>query len=242
MKKAVPCLSTLALALAVSATALTPASAQDALVPGLLPLSSASPAVHTGVFRAEVLRGDAYSIEASRMALARSNNPKVRNLAGKVITNRQATTDALLPPGTSLTPGGIVVADAGRGTVDTPLGLIGAPIAVVGGVVGAVTGTAPAVVDNRPSEPGKRVALDPARQKRIADLGATSGHAFDRTYARQQAVADAETVKLYQAYAQSGDSAAGRQFARQAVPLLQDERDDAAAVHDRMADEDDAVF
>lgn len=242
MKKAVPGLSTLALALAVSATTLTPASAQDVFLPGLLPLSSASSAVHTGVFRAEALRGDAYSIEAGRMALTRSNDPKVRKLAGKVIANRQATTDALLPPGTSLTPGGIVVSDAGRGTFDTPLGIVGAPIAVVGGVVGAVTGTTPAVIDNRPSEPGKRVALDPARQKRIADLGATSGRAFDRTYARQQAVADAETVKLYQAYAQTGDSAAGRQFARQAVPLLQDERDDAAALHGRIANEDDAAF
>ncbi|GEM_PF-1251346 len=242
MKKAVRGLSTLTLALAASATAVPPASAQDALVPSFLPLSSASPAVHTCVFRAEALRSDIYSIGASRMALARSNDPKVRDLADKIITNRQATTDALLPPGTSLTLGGIVVTDASRGTVDTPFGLIGAPIAVVGGVVGAVTGTTPAVVDNRPAELGKRVALDPARQKRISDLGATSGRAFDRTYARQQAVADTEQVKLYQAYAQTGDSATGRQFARRGVPLLQDERDDAAALHRGMADEDDAGF
>lgn len=238
MKKAIPGLSTLALALAISATAPSSASAQDALLPSFT-LSPASPAINTSVFRAEALRDDAYSIEASRMALARSNDPNVRKLAGKVITNRQATTDALLPPGTSLTPGGIVVSDAGRGTFDTPLGIVGAPIAVIGGVV---TGTTPAVIDNRPSEPGKRVALDPVRQKRIADLGAARGRAFDRTYTRQQAVADTETVNLYQAYSQIGDSVAGRQFARQAVPLLQDERDDAAALHGRMADEDDAVF
>jgi len=94
-----------------------------------------------------------------------------------VITNRQATTDALLPPGTSLTVSGIVVADKGHGSIDSPLGLIAVPMTVVGGMVGTVTG----VVDNGPSEPGKRVALDPVRQNKLANLNASRGRAFDRT-------------------------------------------------------------
>lgn len=211
------------------------ASAQDF---GLAPLSPASPEVHTGMFRAEALRGDAYSIEASRLALARSNNPRVRAQADRVITNRQATTDALLPPGTSLTQGGIVVADAGRGAIDSPLGLITAPLAVAGGLVGGLTGT----VDNRPSEPGKRVALDPARQKKLAALDGTRGRTFDRTYASQQAMSDAETLRLYQGYARTGDSAQGRQFARQATPMLQDEFDDSARLHGSVEQDDDAAF
>jgi len=211
------------------------ASAQDF---GLGVVSPASPAVHTGVFRAEALRSDAYSIEASRIALARSNNPKVRAQADRVITNRQATTDALLPPGTSLTPGGIVVADAGRGPVDSPLGLITAPLTIAGGIVGGVTG----VVDNQPSEPGKRVALDPARQKKLADLSATRGRNFDRTYTGLQVASDAETLSLYKAYAQTGDSVQGRQFARQATPMLQDEFDGSARLHGLTAEDDDAAF
>lgn len=211
------------------------ASAQDL---GFGVVSPASPQVNTGVFRAEALRSDAYSIEASRIALARSNNPGVRAQADRVITNRQATTDALLPPGTSLTQGGIVVADAGRGSVDSPLGLITAPLTIAGGIVGGITG----VVDNRPSEPGKRVALDPARQKKLADLNATRGRAFDRTYAGQQTASDAETLGLYKAYAQTGDSAQGRQFARQATPLLQDELDHSARLYDLTSEADDAAF
>lgn len=227
-------LSRITLAL-FSVAAASSASAQDF---GLGVVSPAAPEINTGVFRAEALRSDAYSIEASRIALARSNNPKVRAQADWVIVNRQATTDALLPPGTSLTPGGIVVADAGRGPIDSPLGLITAPLSIAGGIVGGVTG----VVDNRPSEPGKRVALDPARQKRLADLNATRGHAFDRTYSGQQAASDAETLRLYKAYAQTGDSAQGRQFARQATPMLQDEFDGSARLYSLTTQDDDAAF
>lgn len=211
------------------------ASAQD-LVFGLV--SSEASRVNTRTFRAEALRSDAYSIEASRMALARSNNPKVRAQADRVITNRQATTDALLPPGTSLTQDGIVVADAGRGSIVSPLGLIAAPLTIAGGIVGGVTG----VVDNRPSEPGKRVALDPARTKKLADLNATRGRSFDRTYSGQQTASDAETLSLYKAYAQTGDNAQGRQFARQAAPMLQDELDHSARLYDLTSQDDDAAF
>ncbi len=211
------------------------ASAQE-FGPGVV--SPAAPQVNTGTFRAEALRSDAYSIEASRLALARSNNPKVRAQADRVITNRQATTDALLPPGTSLTAGGTVVADGGRGSIDSPLGIITAPLSIAGGIVGGVTG----VVDNRPSEPGKRVALDPVRQKNLADLTSTRGRTFDRTYSGQQAASDAATLNLYKAYAQNGDSAQGRQFARQATPMLQDEFDNSARLYDLTSQQDDAAF
>lgn len=223
-------------AVLLSVAASTAASAQD-LVPrdiGLGDFRPASPEVNTSVFRAEALRSDAYSIEAGRMALARSNNPRVRAQADRVVTNRQATTDALLPPGTSLTQDGTVFSDSGRGTFDSPLGLITAPLTVAGAVTG--------VVDNRPSEPGRRVALDPVRQKKVAELSATRGRTFDRTYARQQAVSDAETLRLYQAYAQTGDSAQGRVFARQATPMLQDEFDDSARLQGLTAQDDDAAF
>jgi len=227
-------LSRITLAL-VSIASASPAFAQDSI---LSVVSPASPSVNTSVFRAEALRSDAYSIEASRIALARSRNPMVRARADRVITNRQATTDALLPTGTSLTAGGIVVTDAGRGPVDTPLGLITAPLTIAGGIVGGMT----SIVDNQPTEPGKRVALDPARQKKLANLNATRGRAFDRTYSGQQATSDAENLRLYKVYAQTGDSAQGRQFARQAIPMLQDEFDSSARLHDLTAQNDEAAF
>ncbi|MCJ2016329.1 hypothetical protein MKK84_02620, partial [Methylobacterium sp. E-065] len=49
-------------------------------------------------------------------------------------------------------------------------------------------------------------------------------------YTGQQAASDAETLRLYKAYAQTGDSAQGRQFARQATPMLQDEFDGSASL------------
>ncbi|RVU14208.1 DUF4142 domain-containing protein [Methylobacterium oryzihabitans] len=237
------------LVVAVSAAPLASAFAQGAPLPVLIPAGPGAATIDTEAFRAEALRNDAYSIEASRMALERSRNPKVRAHADQVIVNRQATTDALLPPGTSLTAGGTVVADGTRdGPFGSPLGLIALPFqitgAVVGGVVGGVTGTNPVnpIVDARPGEPGKRVALDPSRQKRLADLNATSGRRFDRTYTGLQAASDAESVRLYQAYARNGDSARGRTFAAQAAPMLQDEFDRAADLHGRLSEDDDAAF
>ncbi|MCP6318698.1 DUF4142 domain-containing protein, partial [Klebsiella pneumoniae] len=75
-------------------------------------------------FRAEALRSDATSIEASRIALERSRNPHVRNYANRILVERQATTRALLPEGTSLTASGRVVSDQqGIPTrLDNPIG------------------------------------------------------------------------------------------------------------------------
>jgi hypothetical protein len=155
------------------------------------------PVNDTPAFRAEALRGDAYSIEASRVALERSRNPKVRALANRTIEDRQATTDALLPPGSSLTAGGTVVADGSRGTAfDTPLGFITAPLAIPGAIVGGIVG-GNAVVDSRPGEPGKRVALDAKRQETLTRLQAErGGRSFDKLYTGQQAVSNRDRRAL----------------------------------------------
>ncbi|SFL80199.1 DUF4142 domain-containing protein [Methylorubrum salsuginis] len=214
----------IAASLGLSIAGLGSAQAQ---VPGLDGSLLGSPAVNTGVFRAEALRNDAYSIEAGRIALARSNDPKVRRLAQRSISNRQATTDALLPPSSSLTPGGIVV-DERALPLDAPFAVIGAPAAAVGAVVGV-----PAVVDAKRAEPGKRVALDPASQKMLANLSAANGRDFDAVYSGQLAAANADNVRLYRSYARTGDSVAGRQFAIQALPMLKETQEDGADLHSR---------
>ena len=146
-----------------------------------------------------------------------------------VLVERKATTDALLPPGTSLSRGGTVVSDNQGIQTDfsNPLGVVLAPVTlaanlgttIVGGTLGAV-----GLVDNSPTEPGRRVALGERGQARLAQLkNAPNGRAFDRTYVDQQARSDANTLALYDGYAKNGENAQGRQFANEALPYIADE-------------------
>lgn len=226
-----------ALGLSVAAIA-TPALAQDALPVRIFPnmTDTAPAATSTPEFRAEALRSDAASIEASRMALERSRNPRVRAYANRVLVERKATTDALLPPGTSLSRGGTVVSDNQgiRTDLSNPAGLILAPVtiaanlgtSIVGGTLGAV-----GLVDNSPTEPGRRVALGERGQARLAQLQqAPNGRAFDRTYVDQQARSDARTLALYATYAKNGESAQGRQFANEALPYIAQEHGESSVL------------
>lgn len=226
-----------ALSLSVAALA-TPALAQDALPVRIFPNPvNAGPApTSTPEFRAEALRSDAASIEASRMALERSRNPHVRAYANRVLVERKATTDALLPPGTSLSRGGSVVSDNHgiRTDLSNPVGVILAPVtiaanlgtSIVGGTLGAV-----GLVDNSPTEPGRRVALGERGQARLARLqSAPTGRAFDRTYVDEQARSDARTLALYDTYAKNGENAQGRQFANEALPYIAQEHAESSTL------------
>ncbi|KQO88317.1 hypothetical protein ASF33_22400 [Methylobacterium sp. Leaf92] len=223
------------------ATLATPALAQDALplrIGGDAPIGRAG--TDTRDFRAAALRSDATSIEASRIALERSRNPHVRNYANRILVERQATTRALLPEGTSLTASGRVVSDQqGIPTrLDNPIGVVLAPVTlaanigtgIVGGVLGGV-----GLIDNSPGEPGRRVALGPNGQQRLERLrSARSARDFDRAYVSGQARSDARTLALYGTYARNGDSAAGRTFANEALPYIADEHAHSATLANRI--------
>ena len=230
--------------LGLSAAFTAPAFAQDALPIRVLPFAQqdgvGAAATETPAFRAEALRSDAASIEASRIALQRSRNPQVRNYANRVLVERKATTDALLPPNTSLSRNGSVVSDNQgiRTDLSNPIGLVLAPVTVaanigtsiVGGALGAV-----GIIDNSPAEPGRRVALGERGQARLTRLqSAPNGRAFDRTYIDQQARSDAQTLALYDAYAKSGDNAQGRKFANEALPYIADEHAHSATLANRI--------
>ena len=92
-----------ALGLSVAALA-TPALAQEPLSFRVAPQydGNSVEARDTSAFRSAALKSDAVSIESSRIALERSRNPNVRNYAKNVLVEREATTKALLPEGTSL--------------------------------------------------------------------------------------------------------------------------------------------
>lgn len=227
-------------ALGLSALVAGPAFAQQPLPLRVAPPGANLPAgatTRTPTFRAEALRSDAVSIESSRIALERSRNPQVRDYARRVIQTRKATTEALLPPGTSLSAGGTVVSDRqGIETrLDNPAGVILAPVtiaanvatSVVGGVLGGV-----GLVDNSPAEPGRRVAIGRTGQARIDRLlSAPNPRSFDRSYVAQEARSNGRTLALYEGYSRRGDSAEGRQFANEALPYI-------AAEHDRVSNLD----
>ncbi|NEU13531.1 DUF4142 domain-containing protein [Methylobacterium sp. BTF04] len=235
--------SNLLAALGLSVAVLsTPALAQEPLSFRVAPQfdANAPEATDTSAFRSAALRSDAVSIESSRIALERSRNPRVRAYANNVLVERKATTDALLPEGTSLTAGGTVVSDTQpfETRFDNPVGVVLAPVTIsatiaqkiVGGVLGGV-----GIIDNSPSEPGRRVAIGPEGQARIDRLkSAPTGRDFDRTFVAQQARSDARTLGLYASYARSGDSAQGREFANQALPYIAGEHAHSANLADRV--------
>lgn len=220
----------------------TPALAQDPLSFRVAPQfdAGAPEATDTSAFRSAALRSDAVSIESSRIALERSRNPRVRAYANNVLVERKATTDALLPEGTSLTAGGTVVSDSQpfETRFDNPVGVVLAPVTIsagiaqriVGGVLGGV-----GIVDNSPTEPGRRVAIGAEGQARIDRLkSAPTARDFDRTYVSQQARSDARTLGLYEAYSRNGDNAQGREFANQALPYIAGEHAHSANLADRV--------
>jgi predicted outer membrane protein len=235
--------SALLAAFGLSVAALsTPVLAQEPLAVRVAPQfnGTEAPVTDTSDFRAAALRSDAVSIESSRIALERSRNPRVRQYAHNVLVERKATTQALLPEGTSLTAGGTVVSDTQpfETRLDNPVGVVLAPVTisatiaqrVVGGVLGGV-----GLVDNSPTEPGRRVAIGADGQARIDRLkSAPNARDFDRTYVQQQARSDARTLGLYASYARNGDDAQGREFANQALPYIAGEHAHSANLADRV--------
>ncbi|GJD39120.1 MULTISPECIES: DUF4142 domain-containing protein [Methylobacterium] len=220
----------------------TPALAQEPLGIRVAPQfdANAPEARDTSSFRAAALRSDAVSIESSRIALERSRNPNVRNYAKNVLVEREATTKALLPEGTSLTAGGTVVSDSQpfETRFDNPVGVVLAPVTIsatiasriVGGVLGGV-----GIIDNTPGEPGRRVAIGPDGQARIDRLkNARTGREFDRTFVQQQARSDARTLGLYESYSRNGDNAQGREFANQALPYIANQHGHSAVLANRI--------
>ncbi|GLS45291.1 DUF4142 domain-containing protein [Methylobacterium brachythecii] len=218
---------TLALAaFGLSAVLAGPAFAQEPLPVRVAPPEASLPVgalTNTGTFRVEALRSDAASIASSQLALQRSRNRDVRDYARRVIETREATTDALLPPGTLLTASGLIAFDrmGDAAASGNPAGIVLTPVAVPS-----------RMADGDSGEPGRRVALGAQGQARVDRLRATpDGGSFDQLYVAQQARADARALALYEGYARSGDSTQGRRFANEALPYI-------AAEHDRSSNID----
>lgn len=158
-------------------------------------------------FRQMAMMSDAFEVESSRLALARSRNAGVRNFANMMIEHHSAMTAAL--------GGGATVA-GGAATGAIVGAAVGGPVgAAVGAGVGATTAAAT-----------PRFAAGPMLDARHADmlnqLAAARGAQFDRLYGRMQRMAHEEAIALFTAQAQSGADPSYRNFAAQALPTLEE--------------------
>ncbi|MDF2813156.1 MAG: hypothetical protein K0S56_4187, partial [Microvirga sp.] len=170
----------------------------------------------SATFRQMASQADAFEIAASRLALDRSQNPRVRTYAQNMISSHSQTSQALnggrplySASGEWLgTTAGGTLAGAGIGA------LVGGPVgAAVGAGVGATAGTvagaatAPADVQatgsvSAPMRMG--VPLDPQKTAMLNELAGSTGRQFDQRYGRYQLAAHEEALNLYRSYAQSG--------------------------------------
>lgn len=199
-----------------------------------------------GDFRVQAMQANAYEIQSSQIALAKSRNPAVRSYARDAMRDHRAANVALA--------GGEGAYAATR--TGGPADLIGAPLAVAGGVVGAGVGAATGVVGgtlqggpvgglegigsgaSRGATAGSRlgdagydvdetagttvVQPGPEQRQMLAELSSTpAGARFDRVYARQQVQAHETSLGMTQAYAATGPNPALRTYAQQALPVLQ---------------------
>lgn len=82
-----------------------------------------------------------------------------------------------------------------------------------------------AAVDRSGMQATLPTSLDAEHQARLDRLRNLQGEEFDREYMSQQMMAHRDALALHQGYAQNGDDAALREFAQQAVPVVQRHHD-----------------
>ncbi|GEP03342.1 DUF4142 domain-containing protein [Methylobacterium oxalidis] len=205
----------------------------------------ATPAMAQGMgdFRLQAMQANAFEIQSSQIALSKSRNPAVRNFAQHAISDHRAANVALAGGERNYVAGGGPVG----GLLEAPLAVAGGAVgAATGAAAGAVGGTlAGGPVGGvegigagaaRGAAVGSRVATgdvdatagttivppNPEQQAMLAELSATPpGPRFDRLYGRQQVMAHQQTIAMTQAYASSGPNPALRNYAQQALPVLE---------------------
>lgn len=78
-----------------------------------------------------------------------------------------------------------------------------------------------AAIDRSGMQTTLPTSLDGEHQAKLERLQGLQGEEFDREYMSQQMTAHRDALALHQGYSQSGDDAALREFAQQAVPVVQ---------------------
>ncbi|WP_342153144.1 DUF4142 domain-containing protein [Methylorubrum sp. SB2] len=199
----------------------------------------------TGDFRTDALQANSFEIQSSQIALQKSRNPAVRAFAKEAIRDHHAAAVALTGGGRDAVAGGM--GGPIGGLIEAPLqiagGAVGAATGAAAGVVGgtlqggpvgglqgagtgaargAAAGTRAFDVDTTAGT-GLGGRLNPQQQQMLAELSAApAGPQFDRLYGRQQVMSHQMSLQMHQSYAQSGPNPALRNYAQQAVPVLQE--------------------
>jgi predicted outer membrane protein len=211
----------------------------------LVALSTPAMAQGVGDFRLQAMQANAFEIQSSQIALSKSRNPAVRNFAQHAIRDHRAANVALAGGERNY------VAGSGGpvgGLIGAPLavagGAVGAATGAAAGVVGgtlsggpvggleglgsgaqrgAAVGAGYATGDVDTTAGTTIVQPSPEQQAMLAELSQTPpGPRFDRLYGQQQLAAHQMTIGMTQAYASSGPNPALRNYAQQALPVLQD--------------------
>ncbi|KAB1076825.1 DUF4142 domain-containing protein [Methylobacterium soli] len=211
----------------------------------LVAVSTPAMAQGMGDFRLQAMQANAFEIQSSQIALSKSRNPAIRNYAQHAIRDHRAANVALAGGERDY-----VAANGGPvgGLIGAPLavagGAVGAATGAAAGVVGgtlsggpvggleglgsgaqrgAAAGAGLARGDVDATAGTTIVQPNPEQQAMLAELAQTPpGARFDRVYTQQQLAAHQMTLGMTQAYAASGPNPALRNYAQQALPVLQE--------------------
>jgi predicted outer membrane protein len=191
----------------------------------------------SATFRQMASQSDAFEIAASRLALERSQNPRVRTFAQQMIADHSQSSQGLNGGKAMYSANGEWLGSTATGTLaGAGIGaLVGGPVgAAVGAGVGATAGTVagaagagaqpkpgdvPATGSVAPMRIG--VPLDAEKTAMLNELASANGRQFDRLYGRYQQAAHQQALNLYQSYAQNGSDRSLMTFAQSVIPHLQ---------------------
>jgi len=187
----------------------------------------------SATFRQMASQSDAFEIAASRLALDRSRNPRVRTFAQQMITDHSQTSQALNGGKAMYSANGEWLGSTAAGTlagagvgamVGGPVGaVVGAGVGATAGTVAGASGQARSDVQATGSVAPMRigVALDAEKTAMLNELASANGSQFDRLYGRYQQTAHQNALNLYQSYAQNGSDRSLAAFAQSVVPHLE---------------------
>ena len=197
-----------------------------------------------GDFRLQAMQANAFEIQSSQIALSKTRNAAVRSYARDALRDHRSANVALaggernyvaaraagpadLIGAPLAVAGGAVGAATGAAAGVVGGTLEGGPVAGVeglgsGAARGAAAGSRIGRMDVDETAGTTVVAPSPEQQQMLAELSSTpAGARFDRVYARQQVQAHQMTIGMTQAYASTGPNPALRNYAQQALPVLQ---------------------
>ncbi|WP_149539980.1 DUF4142 domain-containing protein [Siccirubricoccus phaeus] len=182
--------------------------AHDTTAPGGSPSATGSRAevTTTEEFLRLVAMGDRYEIASSRLALERTQNPRIRDFAQRMVRDHEKTTAELQRLRPEL-----------AATVAPPRGA--GPGAAGSSAAGTSTGMAPSP---GAGQGGQGAGLDQQHQALLQQLQGAPAARFEQLYLRQQVMAHQQAVDLFRNYAAAGEDANLRQWAAATLPALEE--------------------